>query len=194
MTVTVTLQSSGSGKKATRKFTNLGGSYTYYTARSQFIMSQALPIMRQEFLAAQSAKIQMVSGASFTSEAFIQSLQSALLKAHAERSDASRSRNEGGPTVRRSHASSSQPPSPSPAPSAGRRLPRPRRRPAPCRNRPWRTAPSAPPRPTRPPPRGSAPSASTTGAPARTTAADSLPAAVHPVTERRGAARIAPDD
>ena len=66
-----------------RKFTDLGGGYTYHTSRSQFIMSQALPILRQEFLAAQSARIQMVSGATYTSEAFIQSLQSALLKAHA---------------------------------------------------------------------------------------------------------------
>ena len=67
----------------TRKFSDLGGGYTYHTSRSQFIMSQALPILRQEFLAAQSAKIQMVSGATYTSQAFIQSLQSALLKAHA---------------------------------------------------------------------------------------------------------------
>ncbi len=70
------------GKTATRKFSDLGGGYTYHTSRSQFIMSQALPILRQEFLAAQSAKIQMVSGATYTSQAFIQSLQSALLKAH----------------------------------------------------------------------------------------------------------------
>ena len=83
VTVNVTLQKQGSGASATRKFTDLGGGYTYHTARSQFIMSQALPILRQEFLAAQSARIQMVSGATYTSEAFIQSLQSALMKAHA---------------------------------------------------------------------------------------------------------------
>jgi hypothetical protein len=83
VTVNVTLQTKGSGTSATRKFTDLGGGYTYHTSRSQFIMSQALPILRQEFLAAQSPKIQMVSGATYTSEAFIQSLQSALVKAHA---------------------------------------------------------------------------------------------------------------
>jgi uncharacterized protein with FMN-binding domain len=83
VTVNVTLQTSGTGTAAARKFTDLGGGYTYHTARSQFIMSQALPILRQEFLAAQSARIHMVSGATYTSEAFIQSLQSALLKAHA---------------------------------------------------------------------------------------------------------------
>jgi hypothetical protein len=80
VTVDVTMQA---GKGGTRRFTDLGGSYTYHTSRSQFIMSQALPLLRQEFLAAQSAKIQLVSGATLTSEAFIGSLQSALLKAHA---------------------------------------------------------------------------------------------------------------
>jgi hypothetical protein len=83
VTVDVTLQTTGSGTAASRRFTDLGGGYTYHTARSQFIMSQALPILRQEFLAAQSARVQMVSGATYTSEAFVQSLQSALLKAHA---------------------------------------------------------------------------------------------------------------
>jgi hypothetical protein len=83
VTVNVTMQTTGSGAKATKRFTDLGGGYTYHTSRSQFIMSQALPILRQEFLAAQSSKIQMVSGATYTSQAFIQSLQSALLKAHA---------------------------------------------------------------------------------------------------------------
>ena len=65
------------------RYTDLGGSYTYHTSRSQFIMSQALPQLRQEFLTAQSANVQMVSGATYTSQAFVQSLQSALLKAHA---------------------------------------------------------------------------------------------------------------
>jgi uncharacterized protein with FMN-binding domain len=83
VTVNVTVQTTGSGRAAARKFTDLGGGYTYHTSRSQFIMSQALPILRQEFLAAQSARIRMVSGATYTSEAFVQSLQSALLKAHA---------------------------------------------------------------------------------------------------------------
>lgn len=83
VTVNVTAQTAGSTTAAGRKFTDLGGGYTYHTPRSQFIMSQALPILRQEFLASQSARIQMVSGATYTSQAFISSLQSALLKAHA---------------------------------------------------------------------------------------------------------------
>lgn len=83
VTVNVTQQTTVAGGKVTRKFSDLGGGYTYHTSRSQFIMSQALPLLRHEFLVAQSAKIQNVSGATYTSQAFIQSVQSALLKAPA---------------------------------------------------------------------------------------------------------------
>jgi uncharacterized protein with FMN-binding domain len=83
VTVIVTQRTTTVGKQVKRKFTDLGGGYTYHTSRSQFIMSQALPLLRQEFLVAQSARIHMVSGATYTSQAFITSLQSALLKAHA---------------------------------------------------------------------------------------------------------------
>ncbi len=53
------------------QLTNDGG-------RSVMISQQAAPILRQEALQAQSAQIQAVSGATFTSEAYITSLQSAL--------------------------------------------------------------------------------------------------------------------
>ena len=46
--------------------------------RSQFIDQQSIPILEQEALRAQSANIQGVSGASYTSAGFQQSLQSAL--------------------------------------------------------------------------------------------------------------------
>jgi uncharacterized protein with FMN-binding domain len=46
--------------------------------RSQSIDQQAIPILEQEALQAQSANIQGVSGASYTSMGFDQSLQSAL--------------------------------------------------------------------------------------------------------------------
>lgn len=46
--------------------------------RSQMIDQQSIPILEQQALQAQSANIQGVSGASFTSEGFEQSLQSAL--------------------------------------------------------------------------------------------------------------------
>jgi uncharacterized protein with FMN-binding domain len=42
------------------------------------IGNYALPILRQEALAAQSANVQLVSGATYTSEGYQQSLQSAL--------------------------------------------------------------------------------------------------------------------
>ncbi len=46
--------------------------------RSQFIDQQSIPILEQEVMQAQSANIQGVSGASYTSAGFEQSLQSAL--------------------------------------------------------------------------------------------------------------------
>lgn len=46
------------------------------------ISAQAEPILRQEALAAQSAQIDMVSGATYTSEGYVQSLQSAIDAAH----------------------------------------------------------------------------------------------------------------
>lgn len=46
--------------------------------RSQFIDQQSIPMLEQEVLQAQSANIQGVSGASYTSAGFAQSLQGAL--------------------------------------------------------------------------------------------------------------------
>ena len=46
--------------------------------RSQFIDQQAIPILEQEALQAQSGNIQGVSGASYTSAGFAQSLQAAV--------------------------------------------------------------------------------------------------------------------
>ncbi|MFC1412451.1 FMN-binding protein [Streptacidiphilus sp. N1-12] len=48
------------------------------TPRDEEINAQALPILTQETLAAQSAKIDAVSGATYTSQGYIGSLQSAL--------------------------------------------------------------------------------------------------------------------
>jgi uncharacterized protein with FMN-binding domain len=45
---------------------------------SQSIAAEATPLLTSEALSAQSANIQSVSGASYTSEGFAQSLQSAL--------------------------------------------------------------------------------------------------------------------
>jgi uncharacterized protein with FMN-binding domain len=46
--------------------------------QSQFIDQQAIPVLEQETMQAQSASIQSVSGASYTSAGFQQSLQAAL--------------------------------------------------------------------------------------------------------------------
>lgn len=50
--------------------------------RSQMIAQYSAPILRNEALQAQSAQIDLVSGATYTSEAYAQSLQSALDQAH----------------------------------------------------------------------------------------------------------------
>jgi len=46
------------------------------------ISNYAIPILSQEAVQAQSAKIDMVSGATFTSRGYIQSLQDALDQAN----------------------------------------------------------------------------------------------------------------
>jgi uncharacterized protein with FMN-binding domain len=57
--------------------------YPDHTDRSVFISQQAIPILIQEAMQAQSSAIDLVSGATDVSEAFSQSLQSAILKAKA---------------------------------------------------------------------------------------------------------------
>jgi uncharacterized protein with FMN-binding domain len=54
-----------------------------HTNRSVFINKQALPYLIQETLQVQGSGINMVSGASDSSDAFIQSLQPAILNAKA---------------------------------------------------------------------------------------------------------------
>ncbi|MDF6022922.1 FMN-binding protein [Streptomyces sp. JH34] len=50
--------------------------------RDQQISSRALPRLTQEAITAQSAHIDAVSGASYTSQGYVESLQSALDQAH----------------------------------------------------------------------------------------------------------------
>ena len=57
------------------QLTNQGG-------RSVQISNYAAPILRKEVLAAQSANVSSVGGATYTSDGYLQSLQSALDKAH----------------------------------------------------------------------------------------------------------------
>jgi uncharacterized protein with FMN-binding domain len=57
--------------------------YPQNEPQSSFISSQALPLLREEVLRAQSARIDAVSGATFTSENYAASVQSALDAARA---------------------------------------------------------------------------------------------------------------
>lgn len=52
--------------------------YPQNEPQSSFISSQALPLLREEVLQAQSARIDAISGATFTSENYAASVQSAL--------------------------------------------------------------------------------------------------------------------
>jgi len=56
--------------------------YPQGNSRDQEINTYALPVLAQEVTQAQSAKIDAVSGATVTSDGYIQSLQSALDQAH----------------------------------------------------------------------------------------------------------------
>src|SRR3954468_2464021 len=56
--------------------------YPSENGKDQEINAYALPVLRQETLAAQSADIDTVSGATVTSDGYLESLQSALDAAH----------------------------------------------------------------------------------------------------------------
>jgi uncharacterized protein with FMN-binding domain len=80
--VVITVKKTTVGKKVTRKITALSVPvYPASSGRSQYISSNAIPILRSEVLGAQSANIDLVSGATDTSEAFVGSLQAAIVKA-----------------------------------------------------------------------------------------------------------------
>jgi uncharacterized protein with FMN-binding domain len=68
-----------------KKITNVKVGANPDSPRSYFIQSQAVPILRQETLKAQSANIDEVSGATDVSDAFIQSLQAAIKSAQHHR-------------------------------------------------------------------------------------------------------------
>ena len=80
--VAITVKKTTTGKKVTRKITAVSVPvYPDHTGRSQYISENAIPILRSEALQAQSARIDLVSGATYTTDAFAQSLQAAILKA-----------------------------------------------------------------------------------------------------------------
>ena len=62
-----------------KKITNIGVvQYPSESSHDQEIDSHALPVLNQETMTAQSAQIDAVSGATYSSDGYIQSLQSAL--------------------------------------------------------------------------------------------------------------------
>jgi uncharacterized protein with FMN-binding domain len=65
-----------------KKLASVGISYAPDSPRSQQLDVYALPILQKEVLKADTYKVHLVSGVSFTSMAFEQSLHSAMLKAH----------------------------------------------------------------------------------------------------------------
>ena len=64
-----------------KKITKVAVTDPTHTARSVVLDGRALPILIQETLSAQSARINSVSGATTISQAYISSLQSAVAKA-----------------------------------------------------------------------------------------------------------------
>ena len=72
-TVTVTLESG--------VITDVQAQTSVYEQHSQRYVQTAVPILREEVIAANSADVNLVSGATFTSESYLTSLQSALDKA-----------------------------------------------------------------------------------------------------------------
>jgi uncharacterized protein with FMN-binding domain len=83
VTVRTTTTTIGKRKAVARRIVGLTGTYPDHTDRSVFINSQAGPYLKQETLQAQSANVQLIGGATDSSNAFIQSLQAALLQAKA---------------------------------------------------------------------------------------------------------------
>jgi uncharacterized protein with FMN-binding domain len=70
-------------KVKNHKISSVGIAVAPDTDRSQFIDDQATPLLKEEVLRAQSAKIELISGATMTSEAFVESLKKAIKKAKA---------------------------------------------------------------------------------------------------------------
>lgn len=63
--------------------TDVQAQTSVYEQRSQMFVQRALPTLRSEVIAAQNAEVNTVSGATYTSQAYLTSLQSALDQAAA---------------------------------------------------------------------------------------------------------------
>jgi uncharacterized protein with FMN-binding domain len=82
--VNLTTTTVGTKKTKTFKITEVTFPiYPSHTDRSAYISQQALPLLRQEVLQLKGSSIQLVSGATDTSYAFVEALRGALTKAGA---------------------------------------------------------------------------------------------------------------
>jgi uncharacterized protein with FMN-binding domain len=80
--VNVTTTTVGTKKTKTFKVTSVTFPvYPNHTDRSAYISQQALPLLKQEVLQLKGSSIQLVSGATDTSYAFVNALRGALTKA-----------------------------------------------------------------------------------------------------------------
>ncbi len=73
--VTVTIVVEGN------KIVNASADLPVHTARSEYINSRVGPYLRQQLLRTQSGTVEMITGATMTSESYAQSLQGAIDKA-----------------------------------------------------------------------------------------------------------------
>lgn len=78
LVVRTTTTTVGTKKTVVRKIVGVSATFPDHTDRSVFINQQAGPLLKQEALAAQNANIQLISRATDSSNAFVQSLQTAL--------------------------------------------------------------------------------------------------------------------
>ena len=79
VTIRTTTTTVGRKKTVAQKISNLVVPlYPNHTGRSIYINQTALPWLMQEVMKAQSPNVQMISGATYSSQAFLSSLQSAL--------------------------------------------------------------------------------------------------------------------
>ena len=86
LSIKVNLTTTTVGTKKTKSWKGTQMTFPVYpshTDRSSYISQQALPLLRQEVLQLKGSSIQLVSGATDTSYAFVEALRGALSKAGA---------------------------------------------------------------------------------------------------------------
>ena len=83
LVVRTTVTTIGKKRRVKRRIVGVEATFPDHTDRSVFINEQAGPLLKQEVLSVQSANIDLISRATDSSDAFIQSLQAAIQQAAA---------------------------------------------------------------------------------------------------------------